>query len=94
MFDFLDDENGKIHRFIEWFHGDPLKLRRWFRGFIAWLAGILTQVLAAGIDAAVDWKWQDWAKRLGVAALFGVVGIINLGDKNLPVEKPATPPTP
>jgi hypothetical protein len=84
----LTDEKGKIHRLIEWLHGDPLKIRRWVRGFIAWLAGILTQVLAAGIDAAVDWKWQDWVKRLGVAGLFGLVGLINLGDKNLPTPTP------
>lgn len=89
--DILTDEKGRIHRLIEWFHLDPLKFRRWIRSFLAWLAGILTMVISSGIDTAVNWTWHDWLKRLGVASLFGIVGAINLGDKNPPPD-PAPKP--
>jgi hypothetical protein len=89
--DILSDEKGHIHRFIEWLHMDPLMFRRWLRAFIAWLAGILTMVISSGMEVALNWTWHDWTKRIGVAALFGIVGAINLGDKNLPVD-PAVKP--
>lgn len=87
----LTDEKGKIHRLIEWLHGDPLKVRRWLRSFLAWVGAMGMMVIAPGVDSAVDWTWKQWAKRLGVAAIFGVVGAINLGDKNVPTD-PATKP--
>ncbi len=87
----LADEKGHIHRFIEWLHGDPLKVRRWLRSFLAWMGAMGMMVIAPGIDTAVTWTWRDWLKRCFIAAIFGIVGAINLGDKNPPSEKPAEP---
>ena len=52
MGDFLQDEDGKIHRLIHWLHGDPLKVRRWFRSFLAWLGAMGMMVIAPGMDTA------------------------------------------
>lgn len=83
-------------RFTTWLKEDELKMRRWLRAFLAWVASIMTQVLAVGYDTAMTWSWKDWAKRLAIAAIFGTVGAINLGEKNPtpdPVEKPAAAPS-
>lgn len=84
--DVFTDEKSWVHRLIDWFHGDPMKVRRWVRSFLAWLASIGMMVITPGIDAALAWGWRDWAKRLGVAAIFGAVGAINLGQKNVEPE--------
>lgn len=76
-------------RFTTWLKEDELKVRRWLRAFLAWMASIMTQVLAAGFDTALTWTWKDWAKRLFIAAIFGTVGAINLGEKNRPTDEPA-----
>ena len=101
----LTDEKGRIHRTIEWFHGDPLKVRRWVRALLAWIGAMGMMVIAPGIDSALSWTWQEWLKRLAIAGIFGIVGAINLGQKNDPVPEaapvaapqaeeaaPATPP--
>lgn len=82
-------------RLQKWLKEDDMKIRRWVRAFLAWLAGIGTQLMASGLDAAMTWTLKEWGKRLLIAALFGTVGAINLGQKNPPTEEPAQqPPAP
>lgn len=73
----------KVHQRVRrWVKNDRVKYRRWIRAFLAWLSGIGTFIVAAGFDTAMSWTLADWGKRLMVAAVFGTVGAINLGDKN------------
>lgn len=63
---------------------DTMKLRRYTRGVLAWLAAVGMQMTAAGPDAMAEWTARRWVIGFFVAALAGTVGLINLGDKNEP----------
>ena len=71
-------------RFTIWVKNDTIRWRRYARSFLAWFGGMMIPIVGQGIEKVALWDTKTWAKNLGVAAVFGVVGAINLGDKNPP----------
>ncbi len=71
-----------LKRLARWWRNDVLKKRRWVRGFLAWLGGVAIQVSIVGPDVMMTWSARRWALGIVVAALPGIVGLINLGDPN------------
>jgi hypothetical protein len=79
-----------IRKSVNWVKNDRIKSQRWTRAFLAWFGAMGSMLVGPGINAAINWSLQDWGKRLLVAGIFGIVGAINLGDKN--AEPPQQPP--
>ena len=61
---------------------DELAARRWVRGFLLWLGGAGTTVMAVGWDVAREWTPREWAGRMVFASVLGVAGMVTAGEKN------------
>lgn len=79
-------------KFKRWWRNDALKRRRLLRGFIGWLGGAAMQMAIVGPDVMMTWTTKRWAIGFAVAAIPGLMGLINLGDKNPPTQPPAPSP--
>ena len=66
----------------EWVKADEMKVRRYFRGFLGWAFGVAITLTAVGPDAMMTWSVKRWILGLAIAALPGIVGLINLGQMN------------
>lgn len=77
-----------LHRAWHWLVTDELKFRRWLRGFLAWLTASMLQMSLAGVDAMAEWPVKKWVIAFWISGLSGVVGLINLGEKNKPAGSP------
>lgn len=75
-----------FHRIWHWFVTDDMKLRRWLRGFLMWVLTSALQMSAAGLDAMAEWSVKKWLIAFGISGVGGLIGLINLGEKNPAVK--------
>lgn len=66
----------------------PEAARVWLRSFLAWVATVGGQVVAAGPEQIAHWTVKDWALRFGIAAVAAGALLVKAGQKNVPEPKP------
>jgi hypothetical protein len=72
----------QIKKAAEAMQKDNMKLRRYTRGVLAWLGATALQMTAVGPDVMMTWTPKRWVMGFLASGIVGIVGLINLGEKN------------